>query len=196
MELKKKLKELILVNFSVEEQAKLAEYAKPIETKMAEVLTVDGKKLSIVGEMPAVGSEVMDITTGTPVSCADGSYELEGGKVIKVAAGKIAEIVDAPQETEEQMKARQMAEAAVPQLAQMSVQMTAIKAENDTLKAELSKRIDELNKQSQFMASQLEKILNAPIQLSGQSEDVEMPDFSTMTASEEREWKRKYLNIK
>lgn len=194
MEVFKKLKDLIQVSFSAEEQSQLAAYAKPMEVKCADVTTVDGKKLSIKSETPQVGSDVMDMTSGSEMPCADGEYTLEDGTVLKVMAGKIAEIATPSAETEEQKMAREAAEKAVPQLAQMSVQFSALKEENEKLKSTLSARLAEIEKKNQFLAETLNKVLEAPVQLSAHK-NIEVPDFSKMTASEERAWKRANLGI-
>ena len=196
MEVMKKLKELIKVSFSAEEQSQLAEYAKPLEVKMAELMTKDGKKLTYSGESLSVGVEIMDATGETPVPCMDGEYMLEDGTVIKCVCGKVAEIATPAAETEEQMAARKLAEQSAPAIAQMSVQFESLKSENEALKVQLSKRLENIEKANVFLASQLEKILNAEVQLSAQSTQEPTPDFSKMTMKEEVEWKRKHGLIK
>lgn len=190
MEVMKKLKELIKVSFSAEEQSQLSQYAKPLEVKMAELMTVDGKKLTYTGESLAVGVDIMDASGEAPVPCMDGEYTLADGTVIKCMAGKVAEIATPAAENEEQMAARKLAEQAVPALAQMSVQFEALKSENEALKVQLSERLANIEKANTFLASQLEKILNAEIQMSASVVDEQMPDFSKMSRSEEIAWKR------
>lgn len=64
----------------------------PAPVKMdKQMKTQDGTKtISIAGDMPAIGVAVMDITTGTPIALADGTYTLEDGSVIVVASGMIS----------------------------------------------------------------------------------------------------------
>lgn len=161
----KKLTDFLKVSFSAEEIQQLQDYTKPIVVTLSEVSTEDGKKLSYNGELKA-GTEINDITSGTPVPC-EGDFVLTTGETIKTAAGKIVEVIPAVQENQEQMAARKIAEAAVPQLAQMSVQLSSYKDENKALKSSLEKRISDLENKNQFLATQLQKVLAAEVDFSG-----------------------------
>ena len=105
------------------------------EQELASVKTDKGDLL-YDGEL-AVGTEVFVADEeGNQTAAPDGDYTLENGNVVKVAEGKVSEIVEAepaeetdPAEDEEK---------------------TALKAENESLKAEVS----ELKKQIEALSAQ------------------------------------------
>lgn len=159
MSVLKKLQDMIIAQFSKEEITQLSEFAKPIEVTLKEVKTKDGlKTLSFDGETPAKDMPINDITSGTPVP-AEGEYEMEDGTKIKCAAGKIVEVVSPSAETPEQMAARKALETAVPQLAQMSVQMTAQKEAYENTIKDQKKEIVELKKAVQLNSKLLTELL-------------------------------------
>ena len=104
------------------------------EQELASVKTDKGDLL-YDGEL-AVGTEVFVADEeGNQTAAPDGDYTLENGNVVKVAEGKVSEIVEAEPEEETPAEAEEVA---------------SIKAENESLKAEvesLKKQIAELSAQ-------------------------------------------------
>ena len=79
---------------------------------------------------------------GNQTAAPDGDYTLENGNVVKVAEGKVSEIVEAEPVAEEETPAEEAMND--------NEGMTALKAENESLKAEvesLKKQIAELSAQ-------------------------------------------------
>lgn len=102
------------------------------EQTLASVATDKGDLL-YEGEL-AEGTEVFVVDAeGNQIPAEDGDYILEDGRTIKVAEGKVAEIVEP--ETEEETPAEEAMND--------NEGMTALKAENESLKAEVA----ELKKQ-------------------------------------------------
>ena len=138
-----KLRDLIKINLSTEEQAAIASF-KPavvevVAVKAMEVKTKDGAiTLSYEGEVLAVNSPVMDITTGTPIPALDGEYTLEDDTVITVVGSVVTEI-STPEaevaETPEQMAAKKA--AAESQATQMA-EIESLKKANVLMSAQLS----------------------------------------------------------
>ncbi len=87
------------------------------EVKALMLTLQDGSEINVVteGDSPEVGNEVQT-ADGSPAS--DGDYTLADGSVIRVAAGAISEIVEAKMDDDEEV--------------------VALKAENETLKAQVS----------------------------------------------------------
>ena len=113
------------------ETEEVAEEAAEAQT-LASVATDKGDLL-YEGEL-AEGTEVFVVDAeGNQIPAEDGDYILEDGKTIKVAEGKIAEIVEP--EAEEETPAEEAMND--------NEGMTALKAENESLKAEVA----ELKKQ-------------------------------------------------
>jgi hypothetical protein len=103
------------------------------EQTLASVATDKGDLL-YEGEL-AEGTEVFVVDAeGNQIPAEDGDYILEDGKTIKVAEGKVAEIVEAEPIAEETPAEEAMND---------NEGMTALKAENESLKAEVA----ELKKQ-------------------------------------------------
>ena len=184
-----KLKDLIVAQFSAAEVTELETLSKKIEVKLKEITTKDGKKLSIEGDVPAEKMAVTDNSSGTPLPAGDGDYTMEDGTMFTVVGGIISSVKPVVTETEEQIAARKAAEVAVPQLAQMSLQMAAQKESFDKVLLELRKENIELKKAIQLNSKALTEILNTPVNNVGKKAVV-TPDFSKMSATDERAWHR------
>jgi hypothetical protein len=118
-----------------DETAEDAEEAAEETAELASVATDKGELL-YEGEL-AVGTEVFVADAeGNQTPAEDGEYVLENGTIIKVAEGKIAEIVEAEPIAEE-----------TPEEAE---DVASIKAENESLKAE----VEELKKQIAVLQAQ------------------------------------------
>jgi hypothetical protein len=119
----------------IEPEAETEEVAEEAaeEQTLASVATDKGDLL-YEGEL-AEGTEVFVVDAeGNQIPAEDGDYILEDGKTIKVAEGKVAEIVEAEPIAEETPAEEAMND---------NEGMTALKAENESLKAEVA----ELKKQ-------------------------------------------------
>lgn len=112
----------------------------PAEEKVLNTIATDKGELRYEGEL-AVGTEVFALTLeGEVVPAGDGDYLLEDGRTLKVAEGKVAEIVEAaPAEepTEEAMAEETPAE---------SEEVAALKAEIERLLEEI-KELKKENKE-------------------------------------------------
>ena len=107
----------------VDETTEEVEEVAEEEQTLASVATDKGDLL-FEGEL-AEGTEVFVADEeGNRTPAEDGDYILEDGRTLKVAEGKVAEIVEAETPTEEETPAE-------PE------EVAALKAENDALKAEL-----------------------------------------------------------
>lgn len=106
----------------------------PAEEQTLASVATDKGDLLYEGEL-AEGTEVFVVDAeGNQIPAEDGDYILEDGKTIKVAEGKVAEIVEAEPIAEETPAEEAMND---------NEGMTALKAENESLKAEVA----ELKKQ-------------------------------------------------
>lgn len=152
-----KLRDLIKINLSTEEQAAIASFkpavvdVTPITVKAAEVKTKDGAiTLSYEGDTLAIGTPVMDITSGTSVPAADGEYTLADDSVITVVSGTVTEI-----ETAKAADVEVTAPPAAQQMtAEMATKMESHKAELDKLKSEnalMATQLSALNKTIEAM---------------------------------------------
>jgi hypothetical protein len=111
----------------------------PAEEKVMNTIATDKGELLYEGEL-AVGTEVFVATEEGNAPAEDGDYLLEDGKTLKVAEGKVAEIVEAaPAEepTEEAMAEETPAE---------SEEVAALKAEIERLLEEI-KELKKENKE-------------------------------------------------
>lgn len=103
-------KVIVVVDGSVTEIKDAEETTTTTEETFEEV-TTDNGTLIYEGEL-AEGTEVFVETEGERTPAPDGDYKTEDGKVIKVAEGKVTEIVDAVEETQvEESKFRKIATA-------------------------------------------------------------------------------------
>lgn len=139
----KKLKDIILAQFSAEEQKQLNDFKAPVVVaKLAEVKTKDGAMtFSYEGDALAVSMPIMDITSGTPVPVIDGEYTLEDGTKIKVAGGMVSELETATPASDTEMT-KKVDEA-------VKAQMSSHVSKYDELKAvnvELSNQVALLTK--------------------------------------------------
>lgn len=139
----KKLKDIILAQFSAEEQKQLNEFKAPIiPAKLAEVKTQDGAMtFSYEGDALAVGMPIMDITSGTPVPVIDGDYTLEDGTKIKVAGGMVSELETATPAVDTEMT-KKVDEAVKTQMSSHVSKYEKLEASN----IELSKQVVLLTK--------------------------------------------------
>lgn len=83
-----KLKDFFKTKLSAEEQKALKDFTT---VKMAEVKTNDGKVFTYEGETMQ-NATINEITATGLSPVADGSYTLEDGTIITVAAGKVSEV--------------------------------------------------------------------------------------------------------
>lgn len=118
------------------------EFTEDVKAMMVEL--EDGSKINIVteGEEPEVGNPVQ-YEDGTPA--ADGDYTLSDGSIIRVAAGVISEMMEAKVNEDEEMQ--------------------ALKAENETLKAqvtELNAKIETYAQTMETINAKLNQTYNAP----------------------------------
>lgn len=137
--------------FSVEISAgtKLIEMTSVEEDKnkinLMEYKTKDGLTLTWDGDA-AVGKEVfLVLEDGTKVPADNGEYELEDGTKVVIAAGKVAEIIAAEPESEEDMA--EPATAAPAATIDINAVMDAVKPMIEEFRgiiAELSSRLDAL----------------------------------------------------
>ena len=125
------------------------------EQTLSSVATDKGELL-YDGELE-VGTEVFVFDEeGNQVVAPDGDYALENGNIVVVAEGKIAEIIEFVEPTEEAPAE--------------SEEMVALKAENDSLKAEiaeLKRQIETLNAQPMAMAAHEEVTTTQTIKQTG-----------------------------
>ena len=147
----KKLKDLISVHFSTEEQTKLNELPTPIPAPLAtspaptakEFKTAEGLSLFIVGDSPLVDATVFaDAQCTTPI--ADGNYNIEGSTLV-IAGGKITEVVSK--------------ENAPAESAEMAAVVTQMKAEKVAFDSQLA----ELKTDVIFLKKVIATILETPV---------------------------------
>lgn len=163
----------------------------PVIVKLdTQVTTQDGTMtLSIAGDSAAIGAMVMDLTSGTPVPVADGTYTLQDGSSITTVAGAITAIVPAPVATPPQPPADFGAQFKIQFAAQEVKFAGLLKAElklRDIKIAELeatNKDITEINKTVvEFMS----KIMETPVV--EKKKVLPAVDFSKMSALEVRRY--------
>jgi hypothetical protein len=140
---------------TTEEAEEATEEAAEETAELASVATDKGE-LFYEGEI-AVGTEVFVADAeGNQTPAEDGDYVLEDGRTLKVAEGKVAEIVEAEPIAEE-----------TPEEAE---DVASIKAENESLKAEmaeLKKQIEALQAQPMAMAAHEEVVTSQSIEKTG-----------------------------
>lgn len=138
-----------------EETTEEAEEAAEEQTLAS--VTTDKGDLLYEGEL-AEGTEVFVADAeGNQTPAEDGDYILEDGRTLKVAEGKVAEIVEPEAEKEEETPAE-------------DEEKTALKAENESLKAEvaeLKKQIETLQAQPMAMAAHDEVTTTETIKKTG-----------------------------
>lgn len=149
----KKLKDIILAQFSAEEQKQLNEFKAPVVVaKLAEVKTQDGAMtFSYEGDALAVGMPIMDITSGTPVPVIDGDYTLEDGTKIKVSGGMVSELETATPAGDTEMT-KKVDEAVKTQMSSHVSKYEKLEASNI-----------ELSKQVVLLTKAFNTILDTPI---------------------------------
>ena len=121
----------------------LVGFSEKADVKLADYVAKDGSTISIDDASGAVQGEV-----------ADGEYELEDGKVLVIADGKLETIKDAPAAEEAPVEAAvEDAPAAEAPADDKQAKIDELTAENDKLKAEIEALKGEVtNKDTQLAA--------------------------------------------
>ena len=129
---------------------------EPVEEQNLASVATDNGELLYDGELE-VGTEVFVADEeGNQTPAPDGDYALENGNVIVVAEGKIVEIIEYVEPTEEKPAEDE--------------EKTALKAENESLKAEvaeLKKQVAELKKKPLAKSAHEEVVTNFKIEKTG-----------------------------
>ena len=129
---------------------------EPVEEQNLASVATDNGELLYDGELE-VGTEVFVVDEeGNQTPAPDGDYALENGNVIVVAEGKIVEIVEYVEPTEETPAEDE--------------EKTALKAENESLKAEvaeLKKQVAELKKKPLAKSAHEEVVTTFTVQKTG-----------------------------
>lgn len=122
------------------------------------ILVWDGEEDLKVGDAVMIEGE-----NGEGAEAPEGDYKLEDGTIIKVAEGKVAEIIAPEADTEEETPAEEeMAEKEAPAEEQETpdykAEIEALKAEIEALKAE----IEAIKEGATKMSAEIEKFAKAP----------------------------------
>ena len=125
-----------------------AEVAPTNEEEMATIETDNGT-LSYEGEL-AVGTEVFVEGEDGNVPAPDGDYKADG-KTIKVADGKVTEIVEDEAEAEPEIETEMEEEETPEDIEAIKAENEALKAENADLKAEIERLKAELETTNEEM---------------------------------------------
>lgn len=129
---------------------------KKFLVKLASVTTDNGILVWDGEEDLNVGDAVMiEGENGEGAEAPDGDYKLEDGTIIKVAEGKVAEIIAPEADTEEDTTAEEKTEEETPDY---KAEIEALKAEIEALKAE----IEALKEGATKMSAEIEKFAKAP----------------------------------
>ena len=157
--------------------------------------TKDGAlTISVAGD-PAIGVAVKDISTGSPVDLADGTYELEDGSSIVVAGGTITTYTPAAAPVVpgmEDMTAKFSAQFSAQEVKLAALVETKFKEQNEKIK-ELESTISDLTKTNGTLLEFANKIIETPI------EDKPAPNatpdnWEKMTGREKQEWRNQQKN--
>lgn len=136
---------------------------KKFLVKLASVTTDKGILVWDGEEDLKVGDAVMiEDENGEGAEAPEGDYKLEDGTIIKVAEGKVAEIIAPEADTEEETPAEEeMAEKEAPteeETPDYKAEIEALKAEIEALKAE----IEAIKEGATKMSAEIEKFAKAP----------------------------------
>ena len=136
---------------------------KKFLVKLASVTTDKGILVWDGEEELNVGDAVMiEAENGEGAEAPEGDYKLEDGTIIKVAEGKVAEIIAPEADTEEDTPAEEeMAEEEAPteeETPDYKAEIEALKAEIEALKAE----IEAIKEGATKMSAEIEKFAKAP----------------------------------
>lgn len=185
----KKIKDFIVTQLSSDEQKALNEF-KPYEVKMTDVKTADGSMTISFDGTLAVGTKVMDNTSGTPAPLADGEYTLADGTVITVMNGQVAEMETAQAAaTEDPMDLQKLAPIVEKAVA---TQMSAIKLSSDNQVKELKLANEALTAQVLTLTSLVNKILETPIETVEKKQTPVVLSAKEKALEEYREAKRRF----
>ena len=139
-------------------------FFKKYLVKLASVTTDKGILVWDGEEDLKVGDAVMiEAENGEGAEAPEGDYKLEDGTIIKVAEGKVAEIIAPEADTEEETPAEEeMAEEEAPaeeeETPDYKAEIEALKAEIEAMKAE----IEALKEGATKMSAEVEKFAKAP----------------------------------
>lgn len=136
---------------------------KKFLVKLASVTTDKGILVWDGEEDLNVGDAVMiEAENGEGAEAPEGDYKLEDGTIIKVAEGKVAEIIAPEADTEETPAEEEMAEKEAPAEEQETpdykAEIEALEAEIEALKAE----IEAIKEGATKMSAEIEKFAKAP----------------------------------
>jgi len=175
----KKLQDIIKLNFSSEEQLKLAEIANapiPEPVKLTEVKTLDGQVISYEGTL-AVGVAVFTTdASGVKAPLADGLFTLEDNSTITVAGGMVTELSQAGIEDAELKKA----------VEGIATQMSSHKKDSEKIISDLESRIKTLEQTNKFLAVSMKKIIDTEID----TEETQVKKWEDMTSLERAQYNR------
>lgn len=125
------------------------------------ILVWDGEEDLKVGDAVMIEGE-----NGEGAEAPEGDYKLEDGTIIKVAEGKVAEIIAPEADTEDEAPAEEeMAEEEAPAEEKTEEETPDYKAEIEALKAEieaLKVEIEALKEGATKMSAEIEKFAKAP----------------------------------
>lgn len=125
------------------------------------ILVWDGEEDLKVGDAVMIEGE-----NGEGAEATEGDYKLEDGTIIKVAEGKVAEIIAPEADTEEETPAEEeMAEEEAPAEDKTEEETPDYKAEIEALKAEieaLKAEIEAIKEDATKMSAEIEKFAKAP----------------------------------
>jgi len=157
------IKNLFTSEELVQLQSELAAAVTPpkeeeVKMEAKELMTLDGKKLSLEGSL-AVDSKLFEVTEGGNVP-AEGTYETAEGTIVSVA-GVITEvkpIEEAPAEMTEKPKEEEV----------------KMSAEHESL----TKEIEKLKESNKLLLSFMDRLINTPVQLSEQKKAKRYEDMT------------------
>lgn len=157
--------------------------------------TQDGAiTVSIGGQAPAVNVPVMDVTSGAPTPLADGTYTLEDGSSITVAAGVItaftpAAAPDMPADFKTQFAAQKMEFETMISLKLKAVNDQIAIQKKET--AEQAQTIADLTEINKTVVSFMEQIMETPVP-EPEKKKFDYEAFEKMSSLEKRRYQKSF----